>query len=414
MRKSIFILSIINFAVFVLNAEEATPMDKALQPGTTTMITCFVPKGKKPSLSGGEGTSEDIKKADWKKPYHYRLYIPKEYDKDKSRRFPCMFIADPSGNAQMRNMRNRLQNDNWIVVMLVESCNGHPDWAANFIAAHDDVIKRARVCETFKFATGFSGGARCVSEYPHCRKGFRGVILQSAGFFDGKYAEYPAATAVAGTFGTKDFNMYESQEIRRELNRRTPSHVEIFEGDHSWAPTPYFERAMDWMEEVTFITTKRKLSKQDQSGFVWILDQKLRHLKNASSDVDRYILIKEIMAIAKNGKLLSSKDYKDKLMNLKTEFAALKKKPDVLKECKAAIDFEKCQAKIILFDRVMQKKKALYKKVAMSKKDMSTLEKMKIELQKFIKKHAGTRLAEKSQNTLNSLELEYKNVTMRK
>jgi hypothetical protein len=394
-----------------LQAEEASPLTMPLTAGNETLVTCFVKGGKKLKSRGGKGTSEDTTKADWKKAYHYKLYIPENYDEDKEKRYPCMFIASSAGHANMGKMAKRLKDNNWVVVMLIESKNGTPDWLANFIAAHDDVIQRVRICNDFKVATGMSGGARCASEYPLYRKGFRGVILQAAGFFSSyQYEKYPAKTAVATTFGNKDGNLYESQKSRRILNPKTPRYIDVFEGGHNWAPEETFNRALDWIEENAFIKVKKRASKQQKPAFVWLLDQKLRHLETAESDVEKYHLIQQILALATNGGLTFDKTYSTQLVELQKQRLVLKKKPLVYKEILAEIAFKKTQKKVNSFNRQMRRARHVPRKFIMSNTDIKALLSMKRELEKFAKKYPDTRRGKAVQLGLTSLRYEYQKI----
>src|SRR5437879_2850126 len=45
---------------------------------------------------------------------------------------------------------------------------------------HDDPVKRVRIQEGLKFATGMSGGARASSVFVQIRPGFTGLIMQGA------------------------------------------------------------------------------------------------------------------------------------------------------------------------------------------------------------------------------------------
>jgi hypothetical protein len=107
-------------------------MDAELAEDSTVTVVC--------EYGGKDGPISAVKPT--KGTYHYRLYVPKGYNEDDTRRYPCMFIASPGGNADMGRMAYRLMRDRSIVVMLVESKNG-PDEAptANYLAAHD-VFKR--------------------------------------------------------------------------------------------------------------------------------------------------------------------------------------------------------------------------------------------------------------------------------
>ena len=403
-------LCLLCFAFSSLQAEEASPLNMPLAVGNETLVTCFVKGGKKVTSNGGKGTQEDPVRADWKKAYHYKLFIPEGYDKDKNKRYPCMFIADASGNAGMRRLTKRLKEDHWVVVMLVESKNDIPDWLPNFLAAHDDVVQRVRICNNFKLATGVSGGARCASEYPRYRKGFRGVILQAAGFFSWDYEKYPAQTAVASLFGDRDSNLYESQKARRILNPKTPSYIEIYKGGHGEAPLETLNRAMDWIEENTFIKVKKKVPKEQKPAFVWLMDQKLRHLEAAKSDFEKYRLIQQILTLAKNGGLASDKAYSAQLAKLKNQLLLLKKEKTVCKEIQAEIAFKEVQKKINAFNKQMRRAEPVFKKFVMSKKDIKALDCMKKELEKFAEKYPDTRKGKAAQIELTSLGYEYQKI----
>ena len=97
-----------------------------------------------------------------------------------------------------------------------------------------------------------------ISEEPQkiYRKGFSGIILQAAGFVGNKYKKYSSKIAIAATFGATDFNLYESQKLRRRLNHKTPFYIQAFKGGHNWAPSDCFGRAVEWIEEEVFIKPK--------------------------------------------------------------------------------------------------------------------------------------------------------------
>jgi len=188
--------------------------------------------------------------------YHYRLWLPPAYAEDATRRWPCMFISSPNGNAGMGAMGEWLKTNQFVVVMLVEAKNG--PWApiiGNFLAAHDDVVKRVRVQEGMKFATGFSGGARASSLYVQLRPGFGGLILQGAGAaFDSRGRYYVDGIQrqnrlfCAMIVGDKDPNRNEWERMRSALgtSRLLPL---SFPGAHQWAPAEKFVAAMEWIQK---------------------------------------------------------------------------------------------------------------------------------------------------------------------
>lgn len=186
--------------------------------------------------------------------YHYNLWLPKGYNADPKKQWPCIFIMSPVGNAKMGKMGDYLRSNGFVVVMLVEAKNG--PWEpiiGNFLAAHDDVIKRIRISEGKKYATGHSGGARASSLFVQLRPGFCGLILQSAGAsFDDKN-DYNIAglkrnprLRIAMTMGSTDQNKPEADRMKALL---APQSFTVFDfnGGHIWAPADVFEKAMAWV-----------------------------------------------------------------------------------------------------------------------------------------------------------------------
>jgi len=188
--------------------------------------------------------------------YHYRLWLPKGYHSAPHRRWPCLFVASGGGNPKMGPMARWLKANGYIVVMLVESRNG--PWApiiGNFLAAHDDVVRRFRVGEGMKFATGMSGGARAASMFVQIRSGFCGLILQGAGYAMDNQGRYyterlrqQPSLFVAMTIGRNDFNHTEVDRVKTLLPPNRFLLLE-FDGGHQWAPSDVFEQAIGWIEQ---------------------------------------------------------------------------------------------------------------------------------------------------------------------
>ncbi len=205
-----------------------TPMDAPLTAGGLTRITCL-----------HRGTD----------PYHYQLWLPADYASAPTRARPALFVAAPGGKATLGAMAEWVQRHGYLAVLLEESRNG--DWEpaiGNFLAAHDDVVRRVRVAEGRKVATGLSGGARACSVFVGLRPGFGGLLFQAAGYATvGPTGASPLpgikATALAATFGEKDPNYAEGPRMKRLFGDR----MELFEfrGGHQWAPQETVEAALD-------------------------------------------------------------------------------------------------------------------------------------------------------------------------
>lgn len=215
--------------------ETLTPLTETLKDGMETRITCaFKGTGKSAAMSG---------------TYHYKLWVPAGYSADPKKAWKTIFIADPSGKAKLGAMGDWIKAHGYIAVMLEESKNG--PWEptiGNFLAAHADVVKRMRVAEGKKVATGFSGGARASSLFVTLAPGFGGLIFQGAGCSDvnpdGTYIiKDIKCKTVAGTFGKKDMNYKEAARLKNSFGAR----IEIFEfeGGHQWAPKEVIELALN-------------------------------------------------------------------------------------------------------------------------------------------------------------------------
>jgi hypothetical protein len=234
---------------------QATPLTDPLPEEKETPITCELttppPRAGIPVFTEAKDGREAVG------TYHYKLWIPKGYAAAPTKKWPCIFIMSPGGNAGMGSMGDYLKANGFVVVMLMEAKNG--PWipiVGNFLAAHDDVVKRVRIAEGQKYATGFSGGARGSSVFVQARPGFCGLVLQGAGASqgNGKYnvtgirANSKLYTVL--TMGTTDDNKKEAEPLKRALGS---SKLEIleFEGGHQGAPAEVFAKAMDWIKSKT-------------------------------------------------------------------------------------------------------------------------------------------------------------------
>ena len=261
-------------------AEEATPLDAPLVPGETMLIAAPLADTASPLL-------------------HYRLWIPPDYDRRPDSRYPVMFIAAPGGDADMGEMAARLKRERWLVAMLVESRNRSNAWMANFIAAHDDLLRRARVDEAMRFCTGLSGAAKVCSVFPRLRPGFRGMVLQAAGPWEPRlFAEAAnSRTTVFGTFGSLDFNRGHSFRIRRGLPPTTRPMVEVWDGDHAWAPAAVFDRALDWLLAVALEDAAGDTALSE--AYRWHIENRLADFARAGGDARRLAVADELETLAR-------------------------------------------------------------------------------------------------------------------
>lgn len=231
---------------------QTTPIDQPLPEGMVTSITCELTQPPKYTEVPVFQTAKEAEAT--KGIYHYKLWLPIGYAADHNKRWPCVFIMNSGGNAEMGKMQTYLQSHGYIVIMLVEAKNGR--WEpiiGNFLAAHDDAIKRLRIQENRKYATGLSGGARASSLFVQLRSGFCGLLLQGAGLsFDPARnlnvagIKQNASLYVAMTIGKADPRTTEADRLKTMI---PPDRFAVFgfDGGHEWAPAEVFEKAMEWI-----------------------------------------------------------------------------------------------------------------------------------------------------------------------
>ncbi len=236
------------FLVLPLMAQ-ITPLTPVPADDTKTSITCeltVAPNWKSVPVLENQNEADSMKGT-----YHYELWLPIGYNAAPTKAWPCIFIMSPRGPAKMKTMKPYFEAHGFIVVVLDEARNG--PWepiVGNFLAAHDDVVKRVRVADGQKYATGFSGGARGSSVFVQLRPGFRGLLLQGAGLSSDKKGNYHASGIVSNsklhvamTIGNADGNKVEVPRVKQLMGGGRCKVFE-FEGAHEWAPTEVFEKAM--------------------------------------------------------------------------------------------------------------------------------------------------------------------------
>lgn len=349
---------------------------ETVEEDRNTRITCSVQQPEPKALFYTNLSDENTALAKQLEGFHYDLFVPSGYNTQIDRWYPLMIIASAGGNATMGKMAERLTRDGWIVAMLVESRNEDPTWLNNFLAAHDDVVRRVRVAPGAKFGTGMSGGARVASSFPTVRPGFRGVILQAAGMAYGTPGDlhseelirtYPIPIAVAMTVGNQDGNATEVHRLRMVRNRKAPLRIEFWSGGHDWCPKEVFDRALDWMEEVTYLDPPRpaedfryfkpigveELGREAYTWFFWVTD---RRAGEAQSPYARYYHLSRLPRIAANGNLAEDPEVDARLKEAKVEMAALERKKDVVRDRAVEPEFEQFRKLYRAYERQIAEK----------------------------------------------------------
>lgn len=250
-------MKLLNFiAIYLLltcaGKAEVTPLDQPLPEQTITPITCELTESPQYSEIPVFSSQQDAQSAVG--TYHYKLWLPGGYGATPGKQWPCLFVMSPVGNASMGPMDAWLKNNGFIVVLLTDARNGKwPPIIGNFLAAHDDVIKRVRVAEGEKYATGLSGGARASSVFVQIRPGFHGLIMQGAGASFNNASNYNIAKLksnpnikLAMTMGNSDSNKDEADRMSKLFNHERFS-LFRFDGGHTWAPPELFAKVMAWV-----------------------------------------------------------------------------------------------------------------------------------------------------------------------
>ncbi|HCE44575.1 MAG TPA: hypothetical protein DET40_13600 [Lentisphaeria bacterium] len=411
---------------------ENTPANLELKDDSIVRIECdYTGKDDNIEVFKNPKTNSETPADNTKKTgFHYDLYIPEGYNTDPKASYPCMFIASPGGNANMGKMAKRLKQDRWVVVMLVESKNDDNTWAVNFLAAHDDVVKRMRIAGGAKFATGLSGGSRCCSTYPLLRSGFSGIVCQSAGFAYKNtssagiidfYAKYPRQVAVAGTFGSKDFNLMESYTIWTILPAGSRKWIEIFEGGHEWCSADTFGRAMDWMEERVFVDKPVKPESSNfllkggtgveppgKNAYLWYFEVVKRRAASADSKYEKYLLLLRRNTVAANGGLAAVPSVKTEMASISTDISQLKTDLEVQKEALAKVDYDAIQKIYASIDDEMPRGQHEFNKRILSSKEKKLFDDYYKACDKFLAKYPNSFYSKGLSSRKTALNIEFK------
>jgi hypothetical protein len=352
---------------------QVTPADAELKVDGVTSITV--------SYDGGPvQASPTFKLQPAKGEYHYDLYLPPGYNDDPKETFPVLFIASPGGNAKTGIWLPRLKSDRFVAVMLIESKNG--PWepiVANFLAAHDDVVKRVRIAPDFKFMTGFSGGARATSICTCLRPGFVGIVLQGAGFQSGEFATFqrnPRLCVYMG-FGREDNNRRELEDNIPHIPPQSAFVYTIYDGAHKPFPKDLVDPAFDFLIQWAYYDSPPAKTAMPQYLKIW---EKLNaEIESAGSDFEKADAAERAMDYAKSHGL--DKDQAAKITELKKKLAELSKAPTHRKETAAREAFKK----------VASSERAIYRASGGSEPKLNDLMKQAAKAYDSVaSKHAGT------------------------
>lgn len=183
----------------------------------------------------------------------YALYLPKTYD--PQRRWPVLFIFDPSANCErpMAIAAPVAEEFGYVLACSNNSRNG-PARPQNEAASAllTDIDHRIAGDPQRWYAAGFSGGARVATHVGQaCHSCLAGVLACGAGFGEAR----PPATAAEmpfdlfATVGDKDFNYPEMVRLSRTLAKLpVAQRLSVFSGPHQWASQELWRDAFAWFE----------------------------------------------------------------------------------------------------------------------------------------------------------------------
>jgi hypothetical protein len=299
--------------------------------------------------------------------YHYNVYLPTGYNSEKDRKYPCIFIANPGGNAKVNQVKDFVDAHKWIAIMLVESKNG--PWGpifADFLASHDDAVKRLRIIEGMKFATGMSGGGWASDYFVRMRPGFGGIIYHCNP--SGNYQTIArAGIMIYGLYGTGDFNRGNLAAIFEKVVKFNPqiARVHLFEGKHQWAPKPVMAKALEWMERQSLTAKGRKLP----DGYIKSAFENLAAgIEAAPGDAEKFDLLDRMNKMVIMHRLEQKGLVKETWEKHKPTYDKLRKDVKAQREYKAMQAFQSAQLQSMYYQvKIKEEPKARAMKAQMFK-----------------------------------------------
>lgn len=179
---------------------------------------------------------------------NYCLYLPTNYDINKS--YPVIYAFDPHGNghnpvALMKNIAEKL---GYIIIGSNNSRNGLRPDEINYIVSTliSDTQQKISINSNRIYMAGFSGGARVACAAALSIKETKGIIACSAGF---QPNNNPLGFHFIGIAGTQDMNYLEVKRVDEMLKSfNIPSQLLVFKGKHQWPSEPVLDEAITMLE----------------------------------------------------------------------------------------------------------------------------------------------------------------------
>ncbi len=198
--------------------------------------------------------------------FSYCLYLPSDYDPDKTYPLIYAFDAHGKGEVPVKLFKEMAEKFGYILIGSNDSRNGLSQESLMHIyeVISSDVLGRFSVNRDRIYTAGFSGGSRVASSIAIYKGGIAGVIGCSAGF--------PAVTEpiqfhfdYIGFVGDEDMNYLEMITLQEALQEAGYRHLlVVFHGGHHWPPAATIAEAFTWMEA----NAMRDLKKEKDPDFI--------------------------------------------------------------------------------------------------------------------------------------------------
>src|SRR6266849_3822634 len=257
---------------------------------------------------GGTGSAQDLPRGQIiddvrcndDQAQHYSLYLPSNFTTD--RMWPVILAFDAGGRGRRGVERYQAGAERYGYIVAGSNNSRNGPWKPSLDAARAmtaDLTGRFPVDLKRIYTAGMSGGARVammVALHPDVMAGrihpeIAGVFASSAGFPPGEFRE-SVGFPIFGTAGTEDFNYREMSNLDRTL--RSPHHVVMFEGGHTWLPVEVATEAVEWMELQAMTSGIRP---RDQS---LIDDLFARRMARTEGLKSRLATVRELQSIAQD------------------------------------------------------------------------------------------------------------------
>jgi dienelactone hydrolase len=189
-------------------------------------------------------------------PYSYALYLPSNYDPQRT--WPILYLYDARARgARIASLyRGAAEDHGWILAASNDTQSDDPSIpnVPAMQALWDDTHRRLSLDPHRVFLTGFSGGARLAWALATTAPpgDVAGVWLASAGTVKELQPSKDLPFGVFATVGRWDFNYYELHALHARLDELAiPNRLETFDGTHSWPQADLASLAMDFLDRLS-------------------------------------------------------------------------------------------------------------------------------------------------------------------